>query len=110
MPNSNYNTSFPTRALVLGIVVIVAGYIIFRAIFGGGDQQQAQQMQAMPVQVSVINPHPVQIWKEFSARLVAVDYVQLRPQISGRIKEVRFEDGQSVEASDILFVIDPRPF
>jgi multidrug efflux system membrane fusion protein len=30
--------------------------------------------------------------------------------VSGRITQVRFNDGQSVKAGTVLFVIDPRPF
>jgi multidrug efflux system membrane fusion protein len=47
---------------------------------------------------------------EFSGRISAVDYAEIRPQVSGRITEIRFKDGQQVKAGDILFVIDPRPF
>ena len=32
------------------------------------------------------------------------------PQVSGRITEIRFQDGQHVNAGDMLFVIDPRPY
>ncbi len=40
----------------------------------------------------------------------AVDSAEVRPEVGGRITEVLFEDGQSVKAGDILFVIDPRPY
>jgi multidrug efflux system membrane fusion protein len=39
-----------------------------------------------------------------------VDYAEIRPQVAGRITEIRFKDGQQVRAGDILFVIDPRPY
>jgi multidrug efflux system membrane fusion protein len=39
-----------------------------------------------------------------------VDYAEIRPEVSGRITEIRFKDGQDVKAGDILFVIDPRPY
>jgi multidrug efflux system membrane fusion protein len=42
--------------------------------------------------------------------LNAVDYAEIRPEVSGRITQVRFKDGQTVRAGDLLFVIDPRPF
>ena len=71
---------------------------------GGGQQQ------AMPVTVVTIEPEMVQIWNEYSARLEAVNFAEIRPQVSGTITEERFEDGQYVEEGDILFVIDPRPY
>tara|TARA_R110002096_G_scaffold134357_3_gene285537 strand:- start:473 stop:1675 length:1203 start_codon:yes stop_codon:yes gene_type:complete len=74
-----------------------------------GDQQQ-QQPEAMPVNVSVVIKQDTQIWKNFSARLAAVDYVELRPQVSGTIIKVNFEDGQNVNEGDVIFVIDPAPY
>ena len=35
---------------------------------------------------------------------------EIRPQVTGRITEIRFKDGQQVKAGDLLFVIDPRPY
>ncbi len=52
----------------------------------------------------------VRIWSEFSGRLQAVDAAEIRPEVSGRITQVLFEDGQAVKAGDVLFVIDPRPY
>jgi multidrug efflux system membrane fusion protein len=40
----------------------------------------------------------------------AVDFAEIRPEVSGRITEVRITDGQAVKAGDVLFVIDPAPF
>ncbi|HEX4294582.1 MAG TPA: efflux RND transporter periplasmic adaptor subunit, partial [Rhizomicrobium sp.] len=43
-------------------------------------------------------------------RMTAVTAADIRPEVVGRITEIRFTDGQSVHAGDILFVIDPRPY
>lgn len=64
----------------------------------------------MPVQAEIVKKQNVKIWKEFSGRLSAVDYAEIRPQVSGNITDIRFKDGQSVEKGDILYVIDPRPY
>ena len=65
---------------------------------------------AIPVTVHTVHPENVRIWSEFSGRLNAVDYAEIRPEVSGRVTEVRIKDGATVRAGDILFVIDPRPF
>jgi multidrug efflux system membrane fusion protein len=52
----------------------------------------------------------VRIWSEFSGRMTAVDSADVRPEVNGRITEIRFKPGQEVHAGDILFVIDPRPY
>lgn len=65
---------------------------------------------AMPVKAMVVTEARTSLWSEYSGRLEAVDYVELRPQVSGTIKEVRFNDGALVKKGDVLFVIDPAPF
>jgi multidrug efflux system membrane fusion protein len=57
-----------------------------------------------------IEPRTVHPFAQFSGRISAVDYAEIRPQVAGRITEIRFHDGQKVKAGDILFVIDPRPY
>ena len=64
----------------------------------------------MPVKVVLAEESHAQIWSEYSGRLEAVDMVEIRPQVSGTIKEVRFEDGQVVKQGDVLFVIDTSSY
>ncbi|HTT83611.1 MAG TPA: efflux RND transporter periplasmic adaptor subunit [Rhizomicrobium sp.] len=65
---------------------------------------------ALSVGVAVVHARPVRIWSEFSGRMTAVDSADIRPEVNGRITEVRFRNGQQVKKGDILFVIDPRPY
>lgn len=64
----------------------------------------------VPVTVAAVHPQSVRIWSEFSGRMTAVDSADVRPEVNGRITEIRFKDGQQVQAGDVLFVIDPRPY
>jgi len=48
--------------------------------------------------------------EEFSGRLEATDYVELRPRVSGTIERIHFVDGALVQKGQPLFTIDPRPF
>lgn len=57
-----------------------------------------------------LQPQTIHPFAQFSGRVSAVDYAEIRPQVVGRITEIRFHDGQRVKAGDILFVIDPRPY
>ncbi|MDP2699021.1 efflux RND transporter periplasmic adaptor subunit [Thalassospira sp.] len=71
---------------------------------------QAEMPQATPVSVQGVQARSVMLWNKFSGRLSAVEEVQLRPQVSGAIVEIRFEDSQLVRKGDILAVIDPRTY
>jgi membrane fusion protein, multidrug efflux system len=76
----------------------------------GQKAAAATPAPAVAVTVKTLAQEKVRVWSEFSGRLHAVDSAEIRPEVGGRITEVRFEDGQNVKAGDILFVIDPRPY
>lgn len=99
-------------AIILGIAVISGGFLVHSATNAQAseDAQASTPPPAMAVETTVIEPQKVEIWKNFSGHVVAVDYAEIRPQVSGRITELRFEDGQHVEKGDTLIVIDPRPY
>jgi len=76
-----------------------------------GAQQQPDMMHmAMPVSVAEVIERDVQQWHEFSGRLTAVDYVEIRSRVSGPIETINFKDGAIVQKGDLLFTIDPRPY
>ena len=63
---------------------------------------------------AVLVAHPlaqrVADWDDYSGRFEAVEYVDVRPRVSGAIQSVHFNDGQQVQKGDLLFIIDPRPY
>lgn len=63
-----------------------------------------------PMPVMTLSPAPQKIsdWDEFTARIEAMDSVEIRPRITGYIDKVAFVPGQLVKAGDLLFEIDPR--
>jgi membrane fusion protein, multidrug efflux system len=93
-----------------GFVFVISITAIFFS--GCGQQPNASQAQAVPKNVLVTKVQtadvPVQL-HEFG-RVVSPQSVNIQPQVSGRITEVHFVEGQEVKKGDLLFVIDPRPF
>ena len=65
-----------------------------------------------PPKVTVAKPIEKEIveWDEYTARLEAVNLVEVRPRVGGYLNEVRFLEGAMVQAGQVLFVIDPRPY
>jgi RND family efflux transporter MFP subunit len=49
-------------------------------------------------------------WDEFTGRFDAVEEVQIRARVGGFVTNVEFRDGAFVNAGDLLYIIDPRPF
>lgn len=78
---------------------------------GACNRQPAPTPPPVPT-VSVIKPIARKITEtaEFTGRLAAVDYVEIRPRVSGYIVEIPFREGQLVKKGDVLFVIDQRPY
>lgn len=97
------------RDLPFWIAAIVAVILIFVA---GGCKRHGGQAQQMPpppaVTVAPVEQRKVVDWEEFTGRTVPVEFVEVRPRVSGHIQEVRFKAGQKVKKGDVLFVIDPR--
>ncbi len=50
------------------------------------------------------------IWDEYTGRLEAVNYVEVRARVSGYLESMNFDEGEFVNEGDLLFVIDPKPF
>lgn len=96
------------RSLLLALIPLVASTPTCKK----PADSPAQGMPAGPVPVQVSHPLPstFQPLKTFTGRIEAVESVALRAQVSGYLASVDFEAGSLVEAGQILFTIDPRPY
>ncbi|WP_421700587.1 efflux RND transporter periplasmic adaptor subunit [Ancylobacter sp.] len=73
-------------------------------------QAQAQPPQPPTVLVSSPVVRETVDWREFSGRFEPSAAVEIRSRVSGHLDSIAFQDGAVVEAGQILFVIDPRPY
>lgn len=83
------------------------------AITAGCDSKASGQevpFKGPTVSVAPAVQRSVNDGEEFSGRLEAPDFVELRPRIAGTIEKVHFADGASAHEGDLLFTIDPRPY
>jgi len=83
-------------------------------VFASGctDTVQAQggPQEPAPVSVAPVVLRTVANVEEFSGRLEAAEFVELRARGSGVIEQVHFIDGSLVKKGQLLFSIDPRPY
>lgn len=70
----------------------------------GAPQGPPEVTVALPLQQTITE------WDEYTGRFQATDSVDIRSRVTGYVDRVEFDDGQLVEAGDLLFVIDQRPF
>lgn len=83
------------------------------ALITGCDRGAAHwDAQPPPPQVSVAEVVVEQVndWHEFTGRVESPEAVEIRPRVSGYIREVRYTEGREVARGDLLFVIDQRPY
>jgi multidrug efflux system membrane fusion protein len=99
------------RRQILGSALLIlagGGWAVWHANASSTPETAAPPPAS--VTVETMKAQTVKPSSDFSGRIDAVDYAEIRPQVAGRITEIRFKDGQQVKAGDILFVIDPRPY
>jgi membrane fusion protein (multidrug efflux system) len=65
-----------------------------------------------PVEVGVVDvqPRALPLVLEYPAQLKGVREVEVRARVSGILLERRYDEGEHVEAGDVLFRIDADPF
>jgi multidrug efflux system membrane fusion protein len=92
------------------VIAGLAAGVFTKYTADAGARTVSTASPGVPVTVARLETQTVHPFAEFSGRINAVDYAEIRPQVSGRITEIRFHDGEHVNAGDVLVVIDPRPY
>ena len=93
-------------ALVSSAIVVGAGFYHTSAE-ADTPPAAAEAPQTPTVPVQTVVEQDVRVWSQYPGRLQAVDSAEIRPEVGGKIVEIKFKDGQTVAAGDVLFVIDP---
>src|ERR1700731_4453373 len=89
-------------ALVLGFCLFLTGCA--RA------PSEAPTAAPPPVTVSYPVGRDITDYADFTARIAAVDSVEVRAHVWGYLDKVNFKEGALVKKGDVLFEIDPRPY
>jgi RND family efflux transporter MFP subunit len=89
---------------------VVMTCVLCASFLLGCRQEQAVELPPPVVTVTKAIEQKTEDWDEYTGRLAAVQTVEVRPQVSGYLTEVKFEDGDMVKKDEPLFIIDPRPY
>jgi RND family efflux transporter MFP subunit len=84
-------------------------------VLSGCDDAQTEAQQGAappPPTVTVATPLVKELieFDEVTGRFEAVEDVIIRARVTGYVDSINFEDGQIVEAGQVLFTIDPRTY
>lgn len=90
--------------VIAGVSLLVGGWYAWKTTHPKKEKPPAL------VEAMVVDEKETHVWTQFSGKLKAVDYVDIRPQVGGVVQEILFKEGSIVKKGDPLFTIDPRPF
>jgi membrane fusion protein (multidrug efflux system) len=80
---------------------------------GCQSEGKAQKSNSLPppvVAVMVVGPEDVPIYVDFAAQTYARDLVEVRGRVDGYIEKRLFQVGSEVQAGQILYELDLRPY
>src|SRR5262249_54102448 len=88
-----------------------SGALAALAVIGGCDSTPPVAETPLPA-VSVSRPlaQDVADFEDYEGRIAAVETVEVRARVRGHIVKINFQDGQIVQAGELLFEIDPRTY
>src|SRR5260370_29662311 len=99
-----------TQRLLLGI----GSALVLGLCLGATGCTRGPAEAPTPEAVSVPVSHPVERevtdYADFTARIAAVDSVDVKAHVWGYLDKVNFKEGDLVKKGDVLFEIDPRPY
>ncbi len=77
---------------------------------GDGEGGRGDTLKPLSVKVQTVERRAMPLVLETVGTVQSEHSVEIRPQVSGTLQEVLFEEGQHVEAGQLLFKIDPSTF
>ena len=99
--------SFPLRTTALAAVIAAS---LTLAACGKGDAPAAGEMPPTPVTVVTLKPETTLLTRELSGRAEASQVAEVRPQVSGIVRQMLFTEGGSVSAGQALYQLDQTAF
>lgn len=106
-----HRSSFIISA-TLSIAFLVGLGVLWHGLEIPTSQAQSAARSPAPPVVVVANPiiREVTEHREFAGRFEPSAAVEIRARVTGHIESIAFADGDLVQAGQLLFAIDPRPY
>lgn len=97
--------------LLAAIVVVIAAVVAWWAWPRAGvDAEATSSRKATPVRVALASAEPLQLRLKAIGTVTPLHSVVVRSRVDGELLKLHFNEGQHVNAGDLLAQIDPRPY
>lgn len=97
----------PIKSIATFFLLCVFGVVLFVNMLSEAAPPSPQKAS---VNYKIVKKEKIYPWSHFSGKCRAIDYVEIRPRVTGVMQEVLFKEGSLVKKDTPLFTIDPRPF
>lgn len=98
------------RRSYLGSSLLACSLALLLPGCGGSSSEQGRPKVTHRVTTEKSRLATVAEYLEEIGTCVALEMVNITPQVGGKIIKIHFTDGQEVRTGDALFTIDPRPY
>jgi multidrug efflux system membrane fusion protein len=96
--------------IIGGIAALLLVLVSLRVWVNYRASRHHEAPENLVVDTAVVKVQPMPITLQAIGQVLPEHTVQIRPQVTGMLKEVYFTEGQTVKAGQKLFLIDPAPF
>lgn len=98
--------TFLITILICAILALTIGFFIKKLL----KKPPKQEIPPRPVQVARAVQKDAPVYIDSFGTLTSPNNVDITSQVTGKIMEVHFKDGDEVSQNDLLFTIDPREY
>ena len=95
------------RTYLLTAFILIAGIVMLTSCKENAKNTPAEENLYETLEISLSQRT---LTTGYSAAISGVQTVEIRPQVSGMITEIKIEEGESVRKDQVLFVIDQTPY
>ncbi len=94
--------------IIIAVIICIVGLVGFRYVYNRATEQPFAMGNKgpIPVEAAYVKVQDMARRIRAAGTLVATQSVTLRPEVSGRIAEILFEDGQEVQKGASLYKIE----
>jgi multidrug efflux system membrane fusion protein len=98
------------RAGVMGVAALALVLGAFSWFTRPKEADHAKASAGPPVRVGVAARRDMAVVERSVGSVMAQTFVQVLPQVTGKLERQAFREGQFVRRGELLFEIDPRPY
>ena len=92
------------------LLLCAAGILLSLVLTGCSTRTQSAQPPVIPVMAGKVERREMPVQVESVGNVLAYNSAVILPQVTGRVQQLHFQEGQEVKAGDLLVTIDPAPF